>query len=142
MIKKKFKTIAILLLLQALLLACQPISIAKVEEKGSYTSKEEVALYIHTYDKLPNNYITKKDAMRLGWDNSEGNLWKVTDKKSIGGDVFGNFERKLPQQKGRIYYEADIDYTGGFRNAKRIVFSNDGLIYYTGDHYRNFERLY
>lgn len=123
-----------------LLIGCFPKE-KSVTENQAYSSKDEVTLYIKTYKKLPNNYITKQEAMALGWDSSKGNLWEVTDKKSIGGDVFGNFERKLPNQKGRIYYEADIDYKGGFRNAKRMVFSNDGLIFYTKDHYKSFERL-
>ena len=129
-----------ILLVSLLLIGCFPKE-KSVTENQAYSSKDEVALYIKTYKKLPNNYITKQEAMALGWDSSKGNLWEVTDKKSIGGDVFGNFERKLPNQKGRIYYEADIDYKGGFRNAKRMVFSNDGLIFYTKDHYKSFERL-
>ncbi len=129
-----------LLLVSLLLIGCFPKE-KSVTENQAYSSKDEVTLYIKTYKKLPNNYITKQEAMALGWDSSKGNLWEVTDKKSIGGDVFGNFERKLPNQKGRIYYEADIDYKGGFRNAKRMVFSNDGLIFYTKDHYKSFERL-
>lgn len=113
-----------------------------ISEDGNYSTKDEVALYIHTYGKLPSNYITKKDAEALGWDASKGNLWKVTDHMSIGGDRFGNYEKKLPTKKDRQYYECDIDYSGGSRNAKRIVYSNDGLIYYTEDHYESFELLY
>lgn len=113
-----------------------------LDEAGHYTSKEEVSLYIHLYGKLPGNYITKNDAKDEGWVASKGNLFDVTDEKSIGGDRFYNRERLLPDEKGRKYYEADIDYTGGSRGAKRIVFSNDGLIYYTGDHYNSFELLY
>ena len=79
--------------------------------------------------------------MDLGWVAAKGNLWKVTDKMSIGGDKFGNFEKLLPTQKGRQYYEADIEYKGGNRGAKRLVYSNDGLIYYTDDHYNTFEKL-
>ncbi len=75
-------------------------------------------------------------------DADRGNLWDVTDEMSIGGDRFGNREGLLPDASGRKWYEADIDYDGGRRNAKRIVFSNDGLIYYTDDHYESFEQLY
>lgn len=114
----------------------------EIEEDGYYTSKEEVALYIHTYDKLPNNFIKKRDAGDLGWESSKGNLWDITDKKSIGGDKFGNREKRLPEKKGRIYYEADINYQGEYRGAERIVYSNDGLIYYSGDHYETFTLLY
>lgn len=114
-----------------------------VSEDGEYTSKEEVALYIHLYNHLPSNYITKKEAQDLGWDSSQGkHLNKVAPGKSIGGDKFGNREGLLPKKDGRVYYECDIDYKKGSRNAKRIVFSNDGLIYYTEDHYETYELLY
>lgn len=113
-----------------------------VFENGEYTSKEEVALYIHLYNHLPSNYITKSEAQDLGWDSSKGNLNKVAPGKSIGGDKFGNREGLLPKKEGRVYYECDIDYKKGSRNAKRIVFSNDGLIYYTEDHYESYELLY
>ena len=114
----------------------------KIDENKSYTSKEDVALYIYTYNKLPSNYVSKKQAKEMGWVASKGNLLKVCEGCSIGGDKFTNREKKLPTKKGRQYYECDIDYEGGNRNAKRIVFSNDGLIYYTEDHYNTFELLY
>ncbi|MBQ8638796.1 MAG: ribonuclease [Lachnospiraceae bacterium] len=113
-----------------------------IEENGSYSSKEEVALYIHLYGHLPDNYITKKEAENLGWESREGNLWEVAPGKSIGGSKFGNYEGLLPEKNGRQYYECDIDFDGGYRNEKRIVYSNDGLIYYTDDHYESFERLF
>ena len=115
---------------------------AEVSEDGLYSSKEEVALYIHLYGHLPDNYITKSAAKKLGWVASQGNLWEVTDHKSIGGSQFQNSEGLLPSKKGRQYYECDIDYQGGTRNGKRIVYSNDGLVYYTEDHYSSFELLY
>ena len=115
---------------------------AALQEDADYTSKDEVALYLHTYGHLPPNYITKKDAQAKGWDASKGNLHKVLPGMSIGGDRFGNREGLLPDKKGRQYYECDIDYTGGSRNAKRIVYSDDGLIFYTDDHYASFEQLY
>lgn len=114
----------------------------KVEEDGTYTSKEEVAVYLHTYGKLPSNYITKKEAQELGWVSSEGNLEEVAPGKSIGGDRFGNYDKMLPEEEGRTYQECDIDFDGGFRNEKRIIYSNDGLIFYTEDHYETFEQLY
>ena len=113
-----------------------------LSEDGSCTSKEEVAAYIHEYGHLPSNFITKKEAKNLGWVSSEGNLGEVAPGMSIGGDYFGNFEGNLPEAKGRDYYECDIDTDGSYRGAKRIVFSNDGLIYYTEDHYETFELLY
>jgi guanyl-specific ribonuclease Sa len=115
---------------------------SEITEDGSYTSKKEVALYLHTYGHLPNNYITKSEAESLGWDSKKGNLWDVAPGKSIGGSHFGNYEKQLPDAKGRKYSECDIDYDGTYRNAKRIIYSNDGLIFYTEDHYKTFEQLY
>lgn len=115
---------------------------AQIQEDGTYTSKEEVAEYLYLYGHLPDNFITKKEAKALGWVSSEGNLAEVAPGKSIGGDYFGNFEGNLPEKKDREYHECDIDSDGGYRGAKRIVYSNDGLIYYTEDHYETFELLY
>lgn len=114
----------------------------QVEEDGTYTSKEEVAVYLHRYGHLPSNYITKSEAQKLGWKSSEGNLDEVAPGMSIGGDRFGNYEGMLPEEEGRTYRECDIDYDGGYRNDRRIIYSNDGLIFYTGDHYETFEQLY
>ena len=112
-----------------------------IDEDGSFTSKEEVALYIHTYGRLPGNFITKKEAQALGWPG--GSLEPYAPGKCIGGSRFGNYEGLLPEKEGRTYTECDIDTLGAeSRGAKRIVFSNDGLIYYTGDHYESFELLY
>ncbi len=113
-----------------------------ISEDGTYTSKEDVALYIYTYEHLPSNYITKKEAKALGWVSNEGNLNEVAPGMSIGGDYFGNYEGILPEEDDRDYYECDIDFDGTYRNSKRIVYSNDGLIYYTEDHYESFELLY
>ena len=113
-----------------------------IDENGTYTSKDEVALYIYTYGHLPGNYIPKKEAEKLGWVSSRGSLAEVAPGKSIGGDRFGNREGLPPEKSGRKYYECDIDYVSGTRNAKRIIFSNDGLVYYTEDHYESFEKLY
>lgn len=114
----------------------------KIAENGAYSKAEEVAEYIHTYRKLPKNYLTKKEAAALGWESSKGNLWNVSDKMSIGGDIYGNREGRLPNANGRKWYECDVNYNGGFRGSERIVFSNDGLIYYTKDHYETFKKLY
>lgn len=112
-----------------------------IDEYGTYTSKEDVALYIHTYRKLPQNFITKNEARDLGWQG--GGLEDYAPGKCIGGDYFGNFEGLLPEKDGREYTECDIDTLGkSSRGAKRIVFSNDGLIYYTDDHYESFTLLY
>ena len=113
-----------------------------IDEDGWYNTKDEVALYIYTYGELPDNYLTKNEARDRGWDSKKGNLWDVADGMSIGGDRYYNNDDQLPEEKGRKYYECDINYEGGFRGGERIVFSNDGLIYYTGDHYESFELLY
>lgn len=113
-----------------------------ISEDGTYTTKEEVAEYINLYGHLPSNFITKKEAKNLGWVSSEGNLNEVAPGMSIGGDYFGNYEGLLPEAEDRDYYECDIDFDGTYRNQKRIVFSNDGLVYYTEDHYESFELLY
>ncbi len=113
----------------------------KISESAIYTDKEHVAAYINEYKRLPHNYITKNEAKKLGWQ-TKGTLDKVAPGKSIGGARYGNYEGKLPKKNGRNWKECDIDYVKGNRNAKRIVFSNDGLIYYTGDHYKSFSKLY
>ena len=109
-----------------------------VEEDGWYSTMEEVAVYLTLYEKLPGNFISKYDAENLGWDNRKGNLDKVAPGCSIGGNRFGNYEGLLPEAKGRKYTECDINSDGGYRNGERIVFSNDGLIFYTSDHYQTF----
>lgn len=121
--------------------ADMPDETAQIDEDGSYTTKDDVALYIHTYGHLPDNFITKKDAQALGWPG--GSLEPYAPGKCIGGSRFGNYEGLLPEADGRTYTECDIDTLGAdSRGAKRIVFSNDGLIYYTEDHYKSFELLY
>ena len=112
-----------------------------IDENGTYTSKEDVALYVHTYGHLPSNYIDKREAEAAGWKSVSGNLWDVCPGKSICA-YFGNYEGKLPKKKGRKWTECDIGFKGKSRGSKRLIFSNDGLIYYTGDHYETFEQLY
>lgn len=114
---------------------------AALDEDGEYTSAEDVALYLHLYGHLPQNFITKKDARELGWNG--GGLDDFADGKCIGGDRFGNYEGLLPDAPGREYHECDIGTLhAASRGAKRIVYSNDGLIYYTEDHYESFVLLY
>lgn len=111
-------------------------------EDGQYDDKDNVALYIHLYGKLPSNYVTKKDAESLyGWQG--GALDVIAPGKAIGGSYYGNYEGLLPDADGREWTECDIGTIGQTkRGAERIVFSNDGLIYYTPDHYESFELLY
>lgn len=147
--KKGRYLISIIIILCCVLSGCgagnagiSDVSDAKISETGSYTSKEEVAAFLNEYGYLPDNYITKKEAKSLGWNSKEGNLGEVAPGKSIGGDYFGNYEGRLPQKEGRQYYECDIDTDGHYRNARRIIYSNDGLVYFTEDHYKSFELLY
>ena len=113
----------------------------QLDPDGSYTTKEDVALYLYTYGCLPPNFITKEEARELGWEG--GGLDDYAYGKCIGGDRFGNYEGLLPDESGRKWTECDIDTMHkDSRGAKRIVFSNDGLIYYTNDHYESFVLLY
>ena len=111
-----------------------------IDETGTYSGAEDVAYYLHTYGHLPDNYITKAEAEDAGWVSTKGNLWDVAYGSSIGGDRFGNREGLLP--KGEQYYECDVNYTGGYRGEERLIFTDDGDVYYTNDHYRSFEKLY
>lgn len=110
-------------------------------EDGAYTSKDDVARYLNEFGRLPSNFITKKEAKALGWPG--GSLEEYAPGKCIGGDRFGNYEGLLPEEKGRKYFECDIGTLGKkSRGDKRIVYSNDGLIFYTDDHYKSFTQLY
>ena len=112
-----------------------------VEYGAFYYDLEHVVLYIYTYSELPPNYITKSEARSLGWEG--GSLEPYAPGKCIGGDRFGNYEGTLPEKDGRTYYECDINTLGAdSRGAERLVFSSDGLIYYTADHYESFTLLY
>lgn len=146
----KKRIAAVLLLALTMVLAAMPglcavitVDAARypVEEDGWYDSMEEVAVYLDVYGELPDNYLTKREAQALGWVSSKGNLWDVAPGCSIGGDRFGNYEGLLPDAKGRKWTECDIDFEGSYRNGERIVFSSDGLIYYTGDHYESFDAV-
>lgn len=118
-----------------------PTPTPAIAEDGWFYDAENVALYIHTYGHLPDNYMTKAEANSLGWRS--GSVERVAPGYAIGGDYFQNREGLLPKANGRQYYECDIDTDGGrSRGSKRIVFSNDGLVYYTEDHYRSFTLMY
>lgn len=114
---------------------------AALDEDGSYTTKDELSLYLHTYGHLPANFVTKAEARAAGWES--GGLDAVLPGMCIGGDRFGNREGLLPEAEGRSWTECDVNTLHAeSRGAERIVFSNDGLVYYTGDHYDSFELLY
>ncbi|MBQ8537336.1 MAG: hypothetical protein IJ461_08060 [Clostridia bacterium] len=144
--KKLLAALMLLVCLCTSALADWPVEIIHsaqypVIQEGWYESREEVAVYLDTYGKLPGNYLTKKEAQNLGWVSKWGNLDEVAPGQSIGGDRFGNYEGQLPEAKGRTWKECDIDYDSGTRNGLCILFSNDGLIYYTDDHYNTFIQL-
>ena len=121
--------------------AADTAALPQLDEDGHYNTKEDVALYIHLYGHLPENYITKSECEDLGYAYSDAE--KAVKDGAIGGDRFGNREGLLPKKSGRTWTECDIDTWGkSSRGAKRIVFSNDGLVYYTHDHYESFELLY
>lgn len=138
--------VALLLLASAIpALAAKIIEISAadypVTEDGWYSTLEEVAVYLAAFEELPDNFLTKSEAEKLGWDNRKGNLHKVAPGQSIGGNRFGNYEGVLPDKNGRKWTECDINYEGGYRGGERICFSNDGLIYYTDDHYATFTQI-
>ena len=105
---------------------------------GPMDEAQRIADYIFAHGRLPNNFITKKQARSLGWDSAVNYVSDVAPGMSIGGDKFGNYEGRLPKVQGRKYYECDCWYTGGKRNAYRIIYSNDGHVWYTEDHYNTF----
>jgi guanyl-specific ribonuclease Sa len=111
------------------------------EEAGPIIEPQAIADYIFEHGELPGNFITKKEAQALGWDSSWNYVSDVAPGMSIGGDKFGNYEGKLPKVKGRKYYECDCWYTGGKRNAYRIIYSDDGHVWYTEDHYNTFTEM-
>ena len=111
-------------------------------EPGPLDEAQRIADYIFEHGELPDNFITKKEAQALGWDKYVNKVSDVAPGKSIGGDYFGNYEKQLPVVQGRKYYEADCYYFGGDRNEYRIIYSNDGHVWFTGDHYQTFIELF
>ncbi|BFI56419.1 ribonuclease [Yersinia pseudotuberculosis] len=107
----------------------------------SLTQHQKVVKYLQTHHRLPDFYLTKKQAREQGWDAQKGNLCDVLPGKAIGGDRFSNRERQLPDTKGRHWREADVNYRCGRRGSDRLLYSNDGLIYLTQDHYKHFIRM-
>ena len=122
--------------------AATPLPRPAATPSGPIIEPQAIADYLFAYGKLPPNFITKREAQALGWDSSRNYVSDVAPGKSIGGDRFGNYEGKLPTAKGRQYYECDCYYKKGSRNAYRIIYSNDGLVYYTDDHYNTFTQMF
>lgn len=106
------------------------------------TDPQQIVNYLDLYGELPENFITKREAMALGWDNRYNYVGEVVPGKSIGGDRFNNYEGLLPKKKGRQWYECDANYRGRKRGGERVLYSSDGLYYYTDDHYQTFIEMY
>ena len=111
-----------------------------ISEDDVYDTKDEVALYIYTFHHLPSCFMTKKEARKKGW--TSGALNRTIKGMCIGGDYFGNYEGLLPDT-GEDYYECDIDTMHSrSRGAKRIIYTLDGDVWYTEDHYESYVQLY
>lgn len=137
----KFRKTAGLVLLLLLVLTLCTAGIAEtvyVTRAGRYLDLKHVAAYLTLYGALPSNYLTKAEARAHGWVSTKGNLWKVAPGCAIGGDRFGNYDQKL---KPGTYYECDVNYIGGMRQAERLIYDLQGNLYYTGDHYNSFEPI-
>lgn len=111
-------------------------------KQTAITAPQDIADYIFAHGTLPDNFLTKNEARQLGWDSSKNYVSDVAPGYSIGGDKFGNYEGLLPDASGRKWYEADANYTAGPRGAERILYSSDGLVYYTNDHYQTFMEMH
>ena len=114
----------------------------EVEFELPVTDPQQIVNYLSVYGELPENFITKNEAKALGWDSRYNYVGEVAPGKSIGGDRFGNYEGLLPEKKGRTWYECDANYRGKKRGAQRVLFSSDGLYYYTDDHYQTFTEMF
>lgn len=106
------------------------------------TQQQRVADYLHQHQRLPDYYLRKGEARKLGWDPASGNLCDALPGRAIGGDRFSNREKVLPESQGRRWFEADVNYQCGRRGSDRMLYSSDGLIYVTRDHYRHMEKVY
>ncbi len=115
----------------------------RTKEVGTATEKgfDGADAWLMYRSRLPDYYLTKEEAIKLGWVQREGNLADIAPGKQLGGNIFLNDLGKLPDMKNRIWYEADINYTVGFRNTQRILYSNDGLVFVSYDHYQTFYEI-
>ena len=120
----------------------KPTATPKAEAEGPIIEPQAIADYLFEHGELPDNFITKKEAMALGWDSSRNYVSDVAPGKSIGGDWFGNYQGKLPRAKGRTFRECDCNYVKGRRKDDRIVWSSDGRVWFTDDHYETFTELF
>lgn len=138
----------LLLVLMALVWAAPPSSAGEAEIRGHARAQGlvdvagfvDAVVTVRQRSKLPDRFLTKAEAQKLGWRPGE-DLCDSARGRSIGGDRFGNRERRLPEKKGRKYFEADLDFACGKRGPKRLVWSDDGLMFTTVDHYDSFQQV-
>lgn len=116
------------------------VSDSTVQNIDQLTREDVVVPYVKKHQQLPGYYIKKSEAREKGWEAAAGNLCDVLPGKAIGGDVFSNREGGLPAAEKRKWFEADLNYKCGRRNADRLLYSSDGLIYVTYDHYKTFQQ--
>ncbi|MGO2305669.1 MAG: ribonuclease domain-containing protein [Providencia sp.] len=119
----------------------QSIRNENAQEIDALTQQRNVVSYVQKHQKLPDFYVTKKDARLAGWDAKKGNLCEGLPGKAIGGDKFLNREKRLPISPNRQWFEADINYRCGHRGADRLMYSSDGMIFVTLDHYKSFQQV-
>ncbi|WP_334471765.1 ribonuclease domain-containing protein [Arsenophonus sp. PmNCSU2021_1] len=119
----------------------QTVAPTAVHNIDKLTAQQNVVNYLRQYHRLPDFYITKRKARQSGWDPRAGNLCQVMPGKAIGDDRYNNREKLLPAAPDRQWYEADINYHCGHRASDRLLYSSDGLIYVTLDHYKTFSRV-
>lgn len=117
----------------------QSIRTLNAQKIDELTKQTNVVSYVQKHQKLPDFYITKKAARQAGWNPKLGNLCEVLPGKAIGGDRFLNREKQLPIAPNRQWYEADMNYNCGHRGSDRLLYSSDGMIYVTIDHYKSFQ---
>jgi len=108
---------------------------------ATINGKNGADMWVYLTGQLPDYYITKEQAKALGWKSWKGNLANVAPNKMLNGGIFQNSNKKLPSANGRVWYEADINYTSGYRNGHRLLYSNDGLLFATYDHYETFVEI-
>lgn len=100
-------------------------------------------VWLKTYGKLPDYYITKEEAQeKYGWNPGKNTLAGKAPGKMIGGNIYNNIPVILPESEGRVWYECDVDYESGSRNSLRLYYSNDGLMFYSSDHLYNNVTVY
>lgn len=119
--------------------------IVRMEAKIAGTATENrtngADWWLIRFKHLPSYYISQEDAANLGWEAKLGNLSNVAPGKMLAKGIYQNRNGHLPQESGRIWYEADINYKSGWRNDQRILYSNDGLVFVSYDHYQTFTEI-